>query len=533
MCGLIGVFGNSLFHNEEEFFKDGLIASQLRGQDSTGLAVVHGKNSVVRVLKGAYDSSAFVSQERVQHLIGKSKNSRVFLGHTRFATQGSVKDEHAHPFTHDHITLAHNGGISNKNQLPGGAKFDVDSEAICHSIAKIGAIETLKKVNGAFALSFFDADKNTFNLIRNMGRNLFITKHKHKGTWFYGSEGEMLFWLLRRNNIEHEEIKLIPNSHLAVYDLGKEHFEISEVDYTPSYTKTPHWNMHGHMRENEDTEDSHSTSGSRAAPSTSNVSSGMGRNLWSRGPDGAGAQHLHKWGLHIGSWIMVHLAEVESLHVGDAAVADTNPERTYMKGHAMFACKEAPETSVTIFGFTLAEYDKVKTPHSRYFTRITQCFWDATDKVYKIHTMDLYNTPPKGGKVDIPKAPEVIVADVKPPLILPPPPKAMNKDEVAETVVTLEELEEMADNSAREHAHAMARIRDCDDRKDEELVNGPHGSKITFRRWKEDTDDGCSNCSGSLYVAGTDWYSDCPVHKECLEQLKGDIKIAKEQSKVH
>lgn len=552
MCGLVGAFGSSLYNADEDFFKDGLIASQLRGQDSTGIALVHGKKFNSTILKAAQDASLFVSREDVRKVFNKHHDIKVMMGHTRYATHGTVCDPNAHPFEHEHIVLAHNGGIWNKKDLPDGDKFQVDSEAICHSVAKIGAIETLRKINGAFALSFFDFDEGRFNLIRNEGRPLFYAKHKHRSSWYYASEGEMLLWILRRNKIDFDDIELLEESHLLTFDLKSAKFEIREVNYEkrPTVPDKTHWYPGSREPESEDkTGTVRGTSGTDGeAKEESKVTDISTRRSpftqeQTMGPHGLGAEYLEKWGLKLGDTVFISMPTVDIV----------SPKSIHCKGLAYFS--KGPNCDVWVYGFTEEDYLRVKNEHNRYFSRIVACFWDKKSASYQIILNSISSIPPnKEGKVVLPYDKYKIFSNTKKeafkkeeflPALPPPPPEAAiikNQEPidcpfevVQESVMTQEMLQDLADQAADEHALLEASFRKPgeDDEPDnpqvlnylDVLVDGPHHRKITRRRWDEETRYGCAYCQAPLFLSNTIWVGDSPIHTSCEAELnKTDSK---------
>ena len=90
MCGIIGYIGK---RNVKEILLDSLKRLEYRGYDSAGIAVIDSSNKLI-VQKDV---------GRIDNLRnGVSKNmhnveSRIGIGHTRWATHGGVTKENSHP----------------------------------------------------------------------------------------------------------------------------------------------------------------------------------------------------------------------------------------------------------------------------------------------------------------------------------------------------------------------------------------------------------------------------------------------------
>lgn len=202
MCGIVGVINNSKKHEwgARAAFIQALYAGAVRGQHSTGVFKVI--NNKIAWEKAAMASSDFLQTKKMEEDFLPGIGMCSFLvGHTRFATRGNVEDKNAHPFEEGHITLVHNGTLTGVWNLPGGLNYNVDSEAICHSIKIQGIEATSPQLAGAYALVWYDTKKKTLNLLRNDERPLFLVNCDRNVT-FFGSEEGMLKWIAERNGYE-------------------------------------------------------------------------------------------------------------------------------------------------------------------------------------------------------------------------------------------------------------------------------------------------------------------------------------------
>jgi len=148
MCGIIGYLGKKPAF---PVLLSGLKRMEYRGYDSYGFCIFNeDKEPFVYKKVGKISRSENLSDLTVEGVTG--------LGHTRWATTGSVTDENAHPHfdCNRNIFLAHNGIIENYAELKEkliskGHKFtsETDTEVLCHLVEENydGSLEeTLRKI---------------------------------------------------------------------------------------------------------------------------------------------------------------------------------------------------------------------------------------------------------------------------------------------------------------------------------------------------------------------------------------------------
>ncbi|MDX1629707.1 MAG: glutamine--fructose-6-phosphate transaminase (isomerizing), partial [Fulvivirga sp.] len=161
MCGIVGYLGHRKAH---EVIIKGLKRLEYRGYDSAGVALLNGGLNV-------YKRKGKVSDlEKI--LNGKTLDSHIGIGHTRWATHGPPNDKNAHPHfsASENLAIIHNGIIENYSSLKQelenkGYKLrsDTDSEVLIQFIEDIQinndcALEeavrlALTKVVGAYAIA--------------------------------------------------------------------------------------------------------------------------------------------------------------------------------------------------------------------------------------------------------------------------------------------------------------------------------------------------------------------------------------------
>jgi glucosamine--fructose-6-phosphate aminotransferase (isomerizing) len=160
MCGIVAYVGH---RQAQEIIIKGLKRLEYRGYDSAGIALLNGGLNV-------YKKKGKVS-ELEEYLKGKSLDSHIGIGHTRWATHGEPNDANAHPHysASGKLAIIHNGIIENYNSLKQellrkGHVFhsDTDTEVFIHFIEDIKDNErcsleeavrlALTKVIGAYAI---------------------------------------------------------------------------------------------------------------------------------------------------------------------------------------------------------------------------------------------------------------------------------------------------------------------------------------------------------------------------------------------
>src|SRR6266508_5825809 len=111
-CGVIGIYAPGEEVGRLTFF--GLYALQHRGQESAGIATADGDEIHVHARMGLV-AQVFDEQD-LRRLHGP-----IAIGHTRYSTTGSSREENAQPFIVDGdlgpIALGHNGNLVNARYL--------------------------------------------------------------------------------------------------------------------------------------------------------------------------------------------------------------------------------------------------------------------------------------------------------------------------------------------------------------------------------------------------------------------------------
>ena len=168
MCGIVGYVGPK---STQEVLLGGLRRLEYRGYDSAGISVISEGQLATRKKAGKLDN---LVADIKAHPIA---DSRIGIGHTRWATHGAPTDQNAHPHlggSAHKLALIHNGIIENFSELKqelldGGTSFasETDSEVAAHLIAKeyeaskdlVSAFgKVVNRLHGAFTILVIHED---------------------------------------------------------------------------------------------------------------------------------------------------------------------------------------------------------------------------------------------------------------------------------------------------------------------------------------------------------------------------------------
>jgi len=169
MCGIVGIVGKG---NANQSLYDALTVLQHRGQDAAGIVTCQDDRFFLRK-----DNGLVRDVFRTRHM--KRLVGNVGIGHVRYPTAGSSSSAEAQPFYVNSpygITLAHNGNLTNTEELANGVlKSDLrhinttsDSEVLlnvfAHELQRLGKLvptheeifeavrQVHKRVKGAYAV---------------------------------------------------------------------------------------------------------------------------------------------------------------------------------------------------------------------------------------------------------------------------------------------------------------------------------------------------------------------------------------------
>ena len=180
MCGIVGYVGKK---NAQDFLVSGLKRLEYRGYDSAGIVTLSedGEATLVR----AKGKIANLEKE----LVGKRREDKIGIGHTRWATHGEPSEANAHPHQAGPIYLVHNGIIENYKELKAELKdfefhSETDSEVLAALITSFygegkyplynAVVQALKLVKGTYGIAVVSALKPDEIVVARSGSPLVI-----------------------------------------------------------------------------------------------------------------------------------------------------------------------------------------------------------------------------------------------------------------------------------------------------------------------------------------------------------------------
>lgn len=217
MCGIVVTIGKShVTRNLDSWFRDAMIASQVRGIDSTGMFIKK-KSKGIEFTKEAVCAVDFLKRQDVKSMMTRMDDHQLTVGHVRHATAGSVTDDNAHPFVVQgktgEVVGVHNGSLTGWRPTTGTSPHEVDSEWALQLIADKG-VDAFKEINGAYCFVWTNNSvEDTLYMARNKDRPFHFAIVDRGDALVGCSEDGMLDWLLDKhdlNPVDNEIYSLEP-----------------------------------------------------------------------------------------------------------------------------------------------------------------------------------------------------------------------------------------------------------------------------------------------------------------------------------
>jgi len=186
MCAIGGYYSVSGRPTPVRAIKSLWKAMEARGTHAAGLAVGWTDSDKPMSFKAAKRAGQML---KVVNKYAKGDNTQYVMLHTRFTTQGSVKNNgNNHPITNHGITLTHNGVLYNDDEIFNCVKKDfgvkrvneVDTEAINAALCCYTPQWTLENIDGSMSIAWVDDRESTgtVNLATNGENPLVIGRTK-------------------------------------------------------------------------------------------------------------------------------------------------------------------------------------------------------------------------------------------------------------------------------------------------------------------------------------------------------------------
>ena len=259
MCGIIGYIGNN---KSIDILLQGLKNLEYRGYDSSGVALKD--NDDINIIKSV--GKIKVLENKIKDLNLNKYN--MGIAHTRWATNGKVSLENAHPHKVGKVTVVHNEIIENVEEVKREIdntklKSETDTEVVAALIDKYlekNMITTLTKVEkllkGSYALGILIEGDNNLYVMKNKSplvigvgekESFFASDitaiNQYTNKYIFLDDNE--FAIINKDNVEvykeknkiDKEIEVI-NTDLSDKDKkGYKHFMLKEIKEEPYLLK--------------------------------------------------------------------------------------------------------------------------------------------------------------------------------------------------------------------------------------------------------------------------------------------------------
>ncbi|MDD1742722.1 MAG: glutamine--fructose-6-phosphate transaminase (isomerizing), partial [Methanotrichaceae archaeon] len=229
MCGIIGYIGRN---EAAPILLKGLKNLEYRGYDSVGMATLDDSLRLFRF------RAVGKLEQATQNLDLKEMPGNVGMGHTRWATHGSVTESNAHPHIdcRNEIVIVHNGIIENYRELKDwlsarGHNFSssTDSEVIAHLIEQYlieagsfeqAFMEALARLDGSYAILAIFGDEKKILAARK--DSPLVIGLSDDGTYFASDVSALLDWTKSVVFLQNYDVVVAERDSIRFYNLLQE-----------------------------------------------------------------------------------------------------------------------------------------------------------------------------------------------------------------------------------------------------------------------------------------------------------------------
>jgi glucosamine--fructose-6-phosphate aminotransferase (isomerizing) len=228
MCGIVGYIGE----NEAiPVLIDGLTRLEYRGYDSAGIAFLRDGKLEIKKCKGRLAClHPLIKDEDIDSKIG--------IGHTRWATHGEPNEVNAHPHFSDQETIAviHNGIIENYMKIKEwlieeknvSFKSETDTEVIAHLIECYyegdlleAVYRAVDRMEGAYALGVISKDEPD-KIIAVRKDSPLIVGIGENSNYLASDIPALLKYTRDMYLIENDEVVLLTKDDITIFDAFKQ-----------------------------------------------------------------------------------------------------------------------------------------------------------------------------------------------------------------------------------------------------------------------------------------------------------------------
>ena len=193
MCGILGFVTNKPSQTNFNLFRRLLWASQSRGKDATGIAII--EKGGITIHKMPIPASQYVTEQLDSHMESIAK-AHIVVGHVRAATMGKPdNNNNNHPIHSENWVMVHNGTVHNLDRITGYKYMgEVDSEVLLSYIETKGLTEGLEYA-GAGSAAVAILNRRELN-------SLYLFEHSGNIAVGYDELSESLFFASTKSILE-------------------------------------------------------------------------------------------------------------------------------------------------------------------------------------------------------------------------------------------------------------------------------------------------------------------------------------------